>query len=305
MTTLCADGTSVASRRSWPRPRRPRSPSGRRARVAGGSRSSWSSSRSLFAVLGASLVPVPYVDAAARLDPARSPSRCSSRERPSYPPEQSIAYTTVERRPGHAARGAGRLARRRRRRPAGGGGPRRPLRRREPSVQRAADGHLEAGRHRRRARAPRARRRHPHHRHRRAAQVADGPPAEDVLELDDVIVAVDGAAGRRARRDRRAPAGRAAPAPSTPLTVERPPAAPTHASTSRSRRSPRPTTRSGRSSASPPRTASSAPTSRSTSPSTRAPSAVRRPGSPSRSRSSTCSPRASSPAATGSPSPAR
>ena len=47
-----------------------------------------------FAVLGASLVPVPYVT----LRPGstrRSPSRCSSTGRRAIPPEESIAYTTV------------------------------------------------------------------------------------------------------------------------------------------------------------------------------------------------------------------
>ena len=131
-------------------------------------------------------------DAAARVGPARSPSRCSwtarratrrrsrSRSRPS-----SIGTDD-------AVRGAGRLARRRRRRAARGGGPRRPVRGGEPPLQRAADGHLEARRHRRGARAPRATTSTSRTTGTVVRGIAEGSPAAEVLELDDVIVAVDG-----------------------------------------------------------------------------------------------------------------
>ena len=95
---------------SWPR--RPLRPVARRAAGAGaGSRSWWSSSLLAFAVLGASLVPVPYVT----LRPGSTrpvTEQVLVEGAPSYPPEESIAYTTVEHRLGDAVRGAGRLARR-------------------------------------------------------------------------------------------------------------------------------------------------------------------------------------------------
>ena len=82
-----------------------------------------------FAVLGASLVPVPYVT----LRPGSTrpvTEQVLVEGAPSYPPDESIAYTTVSVGHDDAARGAGRVARRRRRRAAGGGGARWPHRKR-------------------------------------------------------------------------------------------------------------------------------------------------------------------------------